>query len=408
MFAGSTPRLRNLEVVGCSVDINSSIFRDLTVLELCNIPRKLSATDILTTLRKIPLLTSLGLSYLLEYGAGPAPPQIGAVVLSSLKSLQISGQFFPHDLDFLSHLSFPATSVLHFISYTLDEEAIPALSDFLDVHKTARQQSSNAILCSINLQCSWSVLTLSLNTECDEQGHGHVADLVKFELASRWSGNLDLPDTPDIASFFSFFSLSSLRSITTNCKFDIGVWTKIFGTLPKLKRIVTTGDCAITGHCAIELLSSIIDDFQVNCPTGPRKNPQNQAGAGGKKKKKGKGKGKQKSQAAHWEPIFPSLEVIQMHDMVFTEQIVEDLVSAFRARKAAEKVMGIIGMTKCLNVEDDTVEALQEVVDHVVWDGWTGDKTWSIPDEESVHDSHGSGGFEGNYDGADDNNWDFS
>ncbi|TFK67957.1 hypothetical protein BDN72DRAFT_842448 [Pluteus cervinus] len=111
-FAGTTPSLRRLDLTGCSVDVTSSLFKELTTLRL-NCPfEKISATDILTVLRGLPQLTSLALSHVFpENPTTLIPSNFNTVALPKLKSLSINGETYSQDLDFLSYLAVPAYSI---------------------------------------------------------------------------------------------------------------------------------------------------------------------------------------------------------------------------------------------------------------------------------------------------------
>ncbi|TFK63444.1 hypothetical protein BDN72DRAFT_963915, partial [Pluteus cervinus] len=139
IFAGMTPRLQRLELIGGTFDLNSPLFTDLTSLELWNPVQKFTATNLLNTLHKLPGLTSLSLLDVLQQGAILATPNPDVVTLPFLKSLSTKGGSFNQDLDFLSHLSFPADTTLYFQSHAQTGDAVTALSHFLAVNKAIRQ-----------------------------------------------------------------------------------------------------------------------------------------------------------------------------------------------------------------------------------------------------------------------------
>ncbi|TFK64883.1 hypothetical protein BDN72DRAFT_846210 [Pluteus cervinus] len=387
-FAGTTPCLHRLELSRCSVNIRSSIFKHLTVLELRNPPQTFPAADLLTALHKIPGLTSLYLVNVLQSGVPEKSTDIDPITLSSLESLRIKGTSFIQDLDFLSHISFPSHTTLHFSSKTEAGGAPPLfrLLDFLNVHKSSRQQSSPIVVNSLELQYTSILLMLDLNTKHSDPGC--IANLVKFDVdGPRMDDTLNVSDTAQLFSFFDLMSLNYLGIM--NCNFAAGAWTALFGSLPKLKEITTTG------LCALDFLSSIITDSKTN---NTASKPQTKASTKGKKKK-GKG-AKQKaglvaSHAADWTPIFPCLETIRLEDMAFTQSTAEDLVTALGARKMVDKELKTLEMTECRNVDEYMVAVLQGVVGNVEQDEWAG-----MEDDYEGEVMYDSGGFDEHFDGS--------
>ncbi|TFK60891.1 hypothetical protein BDN72DRAFT_850182 [Pluteus cervinus] len=381
-FAGVTPRLRNLELTGCSVDINSSLFADLTALKLRNPPQKFSATDLLTVLRKLPRLTSLVLCDVLHIGAGPVSSNVESFALSSLESVSIRGWSFLQDLDILAHLSFPAKTIVDFHSDTQLGDPASALLDFLTVHKSSRQPwTTPPDLHNVTLTCGHSQLRLYMNGEPADSSSSRM-ELLQFEISGPWAGTLEMSDKPETAAIFAAMPLSSLGSFTTNCNIGINTWANVFGPLPKLKRI------SAAGNRAVNLLTAITNDFKTRCPADYGKKVQNKTGAKGKKKKGkgGRGGGKQNVRTTAvastsgssnpgmvvWDPIFPNLQTLDLHEMMFPERT-EDLIAALRARKMVQKGITSMVIAECRNMsEGDTLEGLREVVNRVIWDGWDG------------------------------------
>ncbi|TFK64882.1 hypothetical protein BDN72DRAFT_846209 [Pluteus cervinus] len=374
MFAGTTPSLRRLELVGCPVNIHSSIFTDLTTLQLQDPSQKIPAADLLVSLHRMPRLTSLELTNVLQKNVRLAFPNIDPVTLPFLKSLQIHGESFAQDIDILYHISFPADSTLWFSSEARTGGALDGLLSFLEIHKTSRQQSSRLVVGSLELQYLYGHLTLNLNAKCSDPGH--ITNLIKFNLGGPWREDaLNVSDDTDLAPLFSFFNLDSLEQLDTmNCKFSTGAWTYLFGALPKLKHITNTG---IWG---IHFLSSLFTDYTDKCAVNT---DQTKVNTKGKKKKGKKGRGKQKAPVSNpsstqpaeigdWEPIFPCLETIQIVEMTFARPIIEDVVAALRSRKMVDKGIKVFGLTDCRNVDEDVVDLLRGVVDHVEWDGCNG------------------------------------
>ncbi|TFK64884.1 hypothetical protein BDN72DRAFT_846212 [Pluteus cervinus] len=383
-FAGKTPSLRRMELTGCPVNIRSSIFTDLTALELNDPPQPLSAADIITALHELPCLTSLKLVNVLESGIPGISTDIDRATLSSLEFLQIKGTSFPQDLDILSHISFPINTALQFSSETEAGGAIALLLDFLNVHKSSRQQSSTVVVDLIDLQYVYHLLMLDINSKHSDAGY--VVGLVKFDVSGPW-----LNETVTVSNTASLLSSFDLKSLTylgiMNCRLPTETWTDLFGSLPKLNLVTTTGPSGIT------FLSSIINDHIAKCVTQPK--PQATTSTKGKKRK-GKGAGGKLNpqvaststsvpQAVDWVPIFPSLETIQVTEMVFINTFVEDLLAAFHARKEIEKEIKKFVMSECENVDQGVVGMLREVVGHVEWDGWTGTDPENDPQGEYMY-----------------------
>ncbi|TFK67127.1 hypothetical protein BDN72DRAFT_843438 [Pluteus cervinus] len=371
-FAGTTPRLRFLELTGCSVDINSSIFSDLNALDLCNPPQKLLVTDLLTCLRNLPRLTSLVLTEVLVTGAPLASSNLDTIVLASLASLAIRGGSFAQDLDILSHLSFPANTTLRFYSITPTGEGLPSLSEFLRVHKASRlQESSQPLQASLDLRCSWNLLRLFIHAECNESES--VDSLLTFELVGQWGGMVEMPDQTETATLFSYLSLPSLTTFSTNCNIGVETWTNIFGPLPKLQHV------SASGFRAINLLSAIVADFKARSPPSSERKQKKPNTRGRKKGKGSRSGGKQgsqvastsNSQAVDWEPIFPQLETLELEKMTFPEPVT-DLVAALSARKMVGKEIKSISVLECLNLGDEVLDALDGCVGEISWDGYTG------------------------------------
>ncbi|TFK63450.1 hypothetical protein BDN72DRAFT_847616, partial [Pluteus cervinus] len=384
-FAGTTPRLRRLEVAGCSVDIHSPIFTDLTSLELRNPPQKLSAIDLLVTLRNLPGLTSLSLSSVLDRNASAVSSDFNIIILASLKSLSINGPPFIPNLDILSHLSFPANTTLQFHSRVNTAELAVRLSDFLRVHHAARLPESSPTLTNIiKLHDSWFALSLRIMVESTE------SELVNFELTmphTRLDSALELSDSPETATLFSYLPLPSVTLFTTNCGIGIGTWTNTFGPLSNLKRI------SASGTHANNLISAVINDFQTRCPAANKKKNQEKAK---RKRSPGKGSksgGRQKVQStsnllsADWEPIFPNLETINLEETDFLNSA--DFVAALHGRKIAGKNMKLLDIAECRNVDRGVIDALGGCVENVEWDQWIGTNGNYDDDDDSTSDDDG-------------------
>ncbi|TFK60897.1 hypothetical protein BDN72DRAFT_494245 [Pluteus cervinus] len=358
MFAGITPRLRCLVLGwGCSLDINSAFFKDVTVLKIRYPSQQMATTDLLTVIRKLPLLISLTIVKVLPHDTTALSSDHDVIALPYLKSLSISGRSLVQDLDILGHLSFPASTNLFFHSDIQTIDAISALSHFLRVQKAARHpESSPSLSISVDLDCQFNVIRLSINVE----GSGPVVDLIKVKLSGLWYGPLQMPGTPEVVDLFSLLPLPSLTSFKTNFIFNVKGWATIFGNLPKLKRI------SASGFHAVNLLSTITQDYKRRLPTS----------------------GTQTVQQADWIPIFPQLEKVELSYMTFSERIADrtDLVDALRARRNIGRPIKTFEIRKCENVEGSTQALLCDCVDNLVWDGWN-----LPPKVDSEDDSDSSG-----------------
>ncbi len=110
------------------------------------------------------------------------------------------------------------------------------------------------------------------------------------------------------------------------------------------------------------------------------------------------------AQVADWTPIFPHLETIQIFEGDFTEQMMDDFITMLRARKAIKKGIKIFGMMECRNVDELMVDRLQHLVEHVVWDRWTGSED-GYEDEYMYGSQYSGGGLGYNEYGTDSDEW---
>ncbi|TFK60889.1 hypothetical protein BDN72DRAFT_965470 [Pluteus cervinus] len=371
IFSGTTPHLRRLQLQGCTIDIRcSSLFRDLTWLEIWDPVQKFDTTDVLEVLRKLPRLLFIILCGVLDNSAALVSPDFGIVALNSLGSLSIHGESFDKHLDILSHLSIPTSSTVFFhasCSHRQKGDVVTALFDFLSVHQSARQASSTVLVDSIDLRCFATSFVLELNLNCTKPGY--VDGLLRFSLSGGWDYPL-MPDTPKVATLFSYLPLAALSSFQTNFSLAMGTWSRIFGALPELKRI------SVVGEGADNVLSVIINDFKSKCPPGYAADWERKR----RKEKKGKVEsgGHEIAQAAlassshlfTWDPIFPKLEYLVLDKSDHFTRSVEDLVAVLCARKEFDKGIKRIEVLGCPDVDDDILNGLKDIVD-VDWDGWT-------------------------------------
>ncbi|TFK63437.1 hypothetical protein BDN72DRAFT_847600 [Pluteus cervinus] len=358
-FAGMTPHLRCLELdSGCSLDINSSFFKDVTVFKLHDPSQRMTITDLFTVIRKLPLLTSLTLDNVLQNDIAPVSNRHDVIDLPHLKYLSIIGESLAPDLCLLSHLSFSSNTTLVFGSEAMTEDPVSALSDFLRVQKAARHPDSPpSPSISINLHWISNIVRLSITID----GAEPVVDFLQFKLIGPRVGPLEIPDNPTIVALFSSLPLPSLSSFTTSCDIDVGIWANVLGPLPKLERI------SASGSQAVNMLSAITDDFKGGLPTT----------------------GTQTVQPIGWVPIFPQLEEIEVCDTTFPESIT-DLVGALGTRRDVGKGIKTFTVKECLNVDRATVDQLSSCVSNLVWDGWrprqTSQRQYVYKDDSSDSD----------------------
>ncbi|TFK63440.1 hypothetical protein BDN72DRAFT_847604 [Pluteus cervinus] len=361
-FAGTTPRLRRLELTGCTLDPDSPICKDLTTLELScygPIPR-IGGTELLTLLQKLPRLTSLNLFLVLRDDATLASSDFHVVSLPYLASLSILGSSSIQDFDLISHLSFPATTALQLSTDTRSEDPIATLSDFLGVYNSARRpepaDSSPNILRSADLQCGSHDLKLLIRTRIEGSELESVTNLLEFKLLGpgQWTSPLEISYNPGTVTLLSALHLSTLTSFTTNCDIDVETWTNVFGTLRKLKHI------SVCEVYSFSVLSAIMYDFQrymIHIEKSnkiPSRPPSENPSA---------------STLYDWTPIFPQVEHIEVEETDFPDNILH-LMDALRARKIAGKGIKKLGITTCGNVNRAKLVNLEDSVDDIVWDGW--------------------------------------
>ncbi|TFK65476.1 hypothetical protein BDN72DRAFT_880904 [Pluteus cervinus] len=345
MFGGVAPHLQCLDLIGCSFDINLPLLARLTALEL-DCLSNLSATDFLTTLRGVPHLTSLSLLRLPNDDV-LASPNLDAITLSSLRTLSIRGISFTHDLDLLSHLSFPANTAIYFYSVMKSGESIASLSAFMATQNVARLQESNPpFQTSVELWCLEDRLRLFIDAGYHESRS--TTSLLVFDLFGQWDCPSQMPDKPETTIFFTSLPLLSLTSFTAiGCNIGAEIWTDIFGSLPKLKRI------SASGVWTCNLLSAIVNNFMTKCPAPYVDWDKDH-------------------QQDDWEVIFPHLEELHLQKTFLPTWTPTDLMDALRARKIIGKEIKLIKIMECPNVSRDILDELGRCVGEISWDGWTG------------------------------------
>ncbi|TFK65474.1 hypothetical protein BDN72DRAFT_962488 [Pluteus cervinus] len=384
MFGGMAPPLRRLELTNCSIDTNSSLFPNFTVLQLCNPPQKFKATELLRVLQRTPRLTSLTLSEVLRTDDPSVSSRSGIITLSFLESISIRGRSFIQDLGIVSQLSFPTTSSVRFNSMTKTGlDVTPAFADFVNVLNAARQQSLPSLQTSVpssrlSLHCSWHKFTLEITIDSPQTSS--ATDFLKLELeaAGVWSRRLEIPDTSEIAFLLPTLPISTLTSFSTDCDIGIETWANVFGSLSHLSRI------SAAGPLAINILFAIAGDFNSIRKIADRKRAQNQAKKNTRgTKKKGKGKGIRGGDGnetnmdstgesdSDWDFIFPVLGALDLHRTTFPESA-EYLIDALQARKTIDKGVDL-GVYGC-QISEGMIDALDGVVPQLVRDRQMGPK----------------------------------
>ncbi|TFK63436.1 hypothetical protein BDN72DRAFT_847599 [Pluteus cervinus] len=357
-FAGATPCLRRLELTGCSVDLNSHLFKDLTVLELHSPPQKILARDLLITIRKLPGLASLVLSDVLHKNAAPLSSNFDTITLPHLGKLSIKGGSFVEDLDFLSHLSFPTNTTLQLYSETQasTEGMAAALLNFMSVYNAARCQQSFPYLLNLSLD-DWNTLELTIRAECTERAHNPALPVfVDLRIYGWLRASLQLSDTPETTALLSSLPLPFLASFSTSCNLDAKVWANGFGHLPNLKHI------SVARAPALNFLSAMVDDPTIAI-SAPLETKNMQAMRKGAKRSTGGGVQLSTPQV----PIFPELETIELRRVVLPRNTT-NLVNVLLARKSVGKGIKFFELRECLTVDGWTQDALLGCVDRVIWD----------------------------------------
>ncbi|TFK67938.1 hypothetical protein BDN72DRAFT_960621 [Pluteus cervinus] len=298
-FAGTTPRLRRLELTGCSIDATSTLLANLTVLHITYPAPRISITELLTVLRGLQGLTSLSLIWVLPNNANTPYTNSDKVTLPNLKSIVIDGHSISQDLNLLSHLSIPKSSTLHFYSIPHTEVPLTGLTSFLKVLKGVRLPPS-PVLNSTKL--CWTSSRLVLNTEHTESPDAPdpFTEFALFRLGGK--GSFKLSDNLETANIVS--SLPSLTSFKTDCNIHVDAWFNTFGALPTLKSIFASG------VYAVNLLSAIT---------------------------MGVSSGTSNTQPGSFVPAFPQLEAIELQDTNLPESL-KDLVNTLHARKNSARI----------------------------------------------------------------------
>ncbi|TFK67955.1 hypothetical protein BDN72DRAFT_879332 [Pluteus cervinus] len=330
LWARTMPRLRNLSFRECEVNLTSPLLTDLTILEIRNPQPKLNGMEFLSALRGLPSLISLRVASLFQlpedYQVNPNYTPISAqelpvVELPSVKVLSIYGSCYAQDLDLLSRLSFPPTTILLFSSgYPFHHRSpIAAVSDFLQVHASARLYFGAFTPTKVELMTFFG--RLKLNLMYDQK------TLCAFKLDSggdtRYQRH-EITSGPDLDEILSYLSFPTLSYFSTSCYVVPSAWPGISSRLPGLKHL------SIEGICRLEvetLFETLIDDSQTRS-------------------------------LGSWTPIFPSLRTLHLQDIAVDDKFKENLVQALRDRKEAGSGLEKIGVDGCDRIEDAFLDSL--------------------------------------------------
>ncbi|TFK62376.1 hypothetical protein BDN72DRAFT_848765 [Pluteus cervinus] len=308
LCAGVTPRLRNVSLQGCGINLSSPFLANLSILEIRDPTPKFSGTAFLAVLRGLPSLVSLRMCRALQ----PPEDQTGytqipdteVVILPSLRLLSVYGNSYVQDLDFLSHLSFPSTTILLFASdYPYhSRRPIAALSDFLRIHAQLFTPTK------VVLDTVYGRLKLDLMND--------DKTLCAFKMDSRSDMTPErhrLQCGPDLDELLSYLSISTITHLSTSFYVPPSAWP--------LNQLSVATILSATG---------IIEDFQT------------------------------KSDLL-WTPNFPHLRTLHLMHVVLDDNCKEGLVQALRARSTASCGLKKLVIDKCPQIDDDFVSLLGAV-----------------------------------------------
>ncbi|TFK67962.1 hypothetical protein BDN72DRAFT_898555 [Pluteus cervinus] len=324
--AGITPQLRNLALQGCGVNLSSSFLTNLSILDIRNPTQRISGTAFLSVLRGLPSLVSLRMCRTLQLPEDQARyaqiPHTKIVELPSLRLLSFYGLYYIQDLDFLSHLSFPSTTTLLFASGYPDHHRSPiaALSDFLKVHASVRQNFEQFTPTKVILNTLYGRLKLDLMND--------NKTLCAFKLDSRPTRERhQLQCGPDLDELLSYLSFPSITHLSTSFYVAPSAWPVISPIFPELNQLSVEG---MSPNEVATILSAIIEDFQT------------------------------KSDFL-WVPILPHLQTLHLMHVVVDDNCKEHLVKALRGRIAASSGLEKMGIDECDQMDDNFVRSLSAV-----------------------------------------------
>ncbi|TFK64412.1 hypothetical protein BDN72DRAFT_846620 [Pluteus cervinus] len=346
LFAETTPRLRYLSIEGCDVRHDSFLFANLKILEIRDPVSKFSARTFLSVLRKLTCLEALQMSCTLKPPANhetdpkytPIPPKTKIVHLPSLRFLSMNGSCFVQDLDFLSHLSFPSTTIVFLSSgYPYHHSNLFAgVSNFLKVHAKARQDFNKLVPTEIELETRCGRVKLNLRDDANT-----VLCALKLDSENDEGGlGLRVPDDTNTLEMFSHLFFPTVTTFTTNCYIASSVWPIISLSFPEVKHIEIV--MQETPEETATILEAMIEDYETY---GTFSSP----------------------------PILSKLRSLYLTKVAFDDGIKEDLLEVLQERKKASSGLKTIKMEKCYRVDEEWVESLDIDGLDVQWYDWEED-----------------------------------
>ncbi|TFK67943.1 hypothetical protein BDN72DRAFT_842437 [Pluteus cervinus] len=363
LFSGITQQLRYLSVSGCAVDFGSSFLANLTILEISNPKPQLGALDLLAALHKLPRLKSLRVSNVFQSDMEdnpihmPIPRSTKVVKLSSLGLLSIYGLSYAQDLDFLSYLSFPSTTILLFSSGYPHEyhDPLVAISDFWKIHASARQNFGNFAPTRIDLSPLYGRLKLDIWDNQKLLCAFKLDNYADDEEEARYV----ISDDPEIKELFSRLSFLSVTEFSTNCYVSPFAWPIISSSFPNLQCLSVE---EVTEEATV--IQAIIDDYKSKSSLLP-----------------------------NLKPIFPRLRSLSIAKAQFDDDCKKCLIQALKCQKARSSSLNYLKLDECFGVDEKLVVSLREVEGlDVDWCAWSAEGRGAmnlINDEHKKAQDHG-------------------
>ncbi|KAJ7577086.1 hypothetical protein C8J56DRAFT_379638 [Mycena floridula] len=349
---GDAPRLRDLELIRCSIPWDSALFHNLSHLKICDTGLQCLPTieEMVTLLQKMPSLESLDLSDCLPtlaVDAVAAPAPVAVVSLPLLSRLQLCGQTL-ECANLLNHISFPATATVHLICKGNDategdfSTLLPSLSTWLKRSSPIRRVLVDHFTTSTVKFQFWNSCGIDATIPT-------VVPALHMELSwQRFQASIF---QGVVASVAKAFPLNHLRALHFKQPIDslaADAWVSTFGILPKL-RVVDFHGRALTQ--LVKALKTVTEQKQM---------------------------------------IFPALRSVLLSDVAFEvdeklRSMVDELQETllFRADHNAE--LHQLSLTGCYNIYDEPVEKLGEAVKEVNWDGCVADSDDGMESDDSDH-----------------------
>jgi len=348
---GDAPRLRDLELIRCSIPWDSALFHSLSHLKICDTGLQRPSIDEMVALfQKMPSLESLDLSDCLPtlpVDAVAAPAPIAVVNLALLSHVQLCGETL-ECANLLNHISFPATATVHLICKGGDategdfSTLLPSLSTWLKHSNPIRQVLVDHFTTSTVKFQFWN----SCGTDAT------IPTLVPtLHMELSWQRFQGSTFQSIVASVAKALPLTHLRALHFRQPIDTltsDVWLTSFGHLPKLRMLDFHGR-------AINQLAKAL-----------------------------------RTETEQSQMMFPALRSVLLSDVAFeVDEKLKSMVDAlqetllFRADHNAE--LHQLSLTGCYNIYDESVEKLGEGVKEVLWDGCVADSDDGMESDDSDH-----------------------